>query len=304
MIGTIADVSSSCAITSAAVNEYTTTPENSANVRHTIGASRNRFSRGVNAVEPNCTTRNSSENTIPMNVVVAAPTAISSSIARLVGISNPTPMRGAPNASAIAIATASSCTIPARSRRRRRSTRNVGDCLTESVCGALIGPAVARASGARPLLARHRDPQPLLRADQVVDVGRGGVDVDLDPLDPAGERAVPRAVIVADWRGAVAADIRRLVHREQKGLRSLEPTLPDLAPVEVQRHHPALPQPATVVAELHPHLMLARPDRLPARHLHTLQAEQVVAVHRPAVLEVQAPAAERAALRDDHPFSA
>ena len=45
----------------AAVNENTITAVKYENPCHTIAESRNRLSRGVNVVEPNCTTRNRRE---------------------------------------------------------------------------------------------------------------------------------------------------------------------------------------------------------------------------------------------------
>jgi hypothetical protein len=50
--------------------------------------------------------------------------------------------------------------------------------------------------------------------------------------------------------------------------------------------------------------MLARRDGLVARDIEALDAEQVVAVLRLPVLGVQAPAADAAALSDDHPLGA
>ena len=43
----------------------------------------------MNVVDPNCTTRNSSEKTTPMKVTVAAPTATSIETASLTGMSYP-----------------------------------------------------------------------------------------------------------------------------------------------------------------------------------------------------------------------
>ncbi len=53
------------------------------------------------------------------------------------------------------------------------------------------------------LLPRHRDPEALLRRDQVVGILRILAEVDLDPLHPARELGLCRAVVVADRRCAV-----------------------------------------------------------------------------------------------------
>src|SRR5215213_5018680 len=173
----------------------------SANARQTIGASRKRFNRGVNVVDPNCTTRNSSEKTMPMKVTVPAPTATSISIARLVETSNPTPTRGATKASATAIATASNCTIPARSVRLRRSTaassRRGRSGWNTGGCSALAGGVFMASAAPQRSLSLHRVPQPFLGVDEVVLVGGGRVDVDLHPFDGAGEVAALGAVVVA-----------------------------------------------------------------------------------------------------------
>jgi hypothetical protein len=93
-------VCGSVPIANGAVNANTITAVKNEKACHTIGSSRNRFSRGVNVVEPNCTTRNSFEYTMPMNGTKPAPTATSSSVALLVstvepigifGISTPSP---------------------------------------------------------------------------------------------------------------------------------------------------------------------------------------------------------------------
>jgi len=67
-----------------------------------IGASRKRLSRGVNVVEPNCTTRNSNEYTTAMRVIVPAPIATSNSAARELGTVKPMGMLGTTNASTTA----------------------------------------------------------------------------------------------------------------------------------------------------------------------------------------------------------
>ena len=77
----------------------------------------------------------------------------------------------------------------------------------------------------------------------------------------------------------------------------------DLVPVEEQGDGAALAEASTVVGELHPDLVLARRDRRVTVDLEQLQAEQVVAIGRLALLGVERPAAERAALRDVTPVA-
>src|SRR4029078_12494533 len=74
--------------------------------------------------------------------------------------------------------------------------------------------------------------------------------------------------------------------------------LPDGRAVEVEGDRAALREPAAVVRELHPDLVLSGGDRGLAIDLELLETEQVVAVGRAAILRVDGPAAERSALRD------
>src|SRR4029079_2780173 len=60
-----------------------------------------------------------------------------------------------------------------------------------------------------------------------------------------------------------------------------------------------LPEPRTVVVELHPHLVRALRDLAVAVDVEPLDAEEVVAIPGPALLHVQAPAADAADLGDD-----
>ena len=74
--------------------------------------------------------------------------------------------------------------------------------------------------------------------------------------------------------------------------------------VDEERDVAALAEAATVVGELHPHLVLPAGIVPVAIDLEPLQAEEVVAVRRLAVRDVEREAAERAALGDDHAFGA
>src|SRR5687768_4564059 len=144
------------------------------------------------------------------------------------------------------------------------------------------------------LLPGHRDPETLLRANQVVCIVGALVDVDLDPLDTSGELAGPRTVVVAHPRGAGAAHVARLMGREQHGYGRLDAPLADPLPIQVEDDVAPLAEAAAVVGELHADLVLARRDGPVAVNLESLQPELVVAVGRPAFMHVHAPAAERA----------
>ncbi len=80
--------------------------------------------------------------------------------------------------------------------------------------------------------------------------------------------------------------------------------LPDRLAVVVERDVAALGEAAAVVFELHPDLVLAGRDRLVGFGEVVLDAEEVVAVLELAVLDVERPATDRAALRDDHALGA
>src|SRR6478609_7593463 len=150
------------------------------------------------------------------------------------------------------------------------------------------------------LLTRHRDPVALLRRDQVVGVLGVLAEVDLDPLDLPAERELVHREVVADRGAAVRAEVGGLVAREEHGYGRIDPALAHLAAVEVERGRAALPEAAAVVGELDPDLVLAGRDRVLAVDLEALQAEEVVTERRPALLRVDAPAAEGPALGDDH----
>src|SRR5215212_6480176 len=205
-------------------------------------------------------------------------------------------------------------TVMARARARATSPRSAVShqyCAIAGSCVPAPNGACAGGSGGsgcidihRRLLAGHGDPQPLLRRDEMVQVFGVVAQVDLDPAHPAGEGAVFGAIVVADRGTAVAADVGGLIRREQHRLGPRNAALADLLTINEQGDGAALGQPAAVVGELHPQLMLARRDRPVADDLEPLQPEQVVAIGRPATGGVQAPATEGAALGDDHPGGA
>src|SRR6266516_3757773 len=109
----------------AAVTENTKTPTARPNVRHTIGSSRNRFSRGDRLEKAHCTTRNSSEKMMLTSPRTPKPTPISVSVTRLLATVGATVIRGSSSPSPRPATVNNSCTRPARSRRGRsnRPTR-------------------------------------------------------------------------------------------------------------------------------------------------------------------------------------
>jgi len=73
--GRMTDTFGSFPMASAAVTENTKMPMASPNVRHTIGSSRNRFSRGDRLPNAHCTTRKSSEKMMLTSPRMPKPTA-------------------------------------------------------------------------------------------------------------------------------------------------------------------------------------------------------------------------------------
>ena len=121
--GTITDTFSWSPTTRAVVTENTNTPMAKAKVRHTIGSSRNRFSRGDRLVKAHCTTRNSSEKMTVTSPRMPKPTATSVSVTRVLATVESRVIRGSSRPSPSPASAHSSCTRPARSRRCGRPNR-------------------------------------------------------------------------------------------------------------------------------------------------------------------------------------
>jgi hypothetical protein len=77
----------------------------------------------------------------------------------------------------------------------------------------------------------------------VVGVLGRGIDVDLHLVDLAPERVVSRGVVCRDGLAHIAADLQRLVHREEEGVGAIDASFGDFLPVDVQRDRGALPRP-------------------------------------------------------------
>src|SRR5437763_9237171 len=84
------------------------------------------------------------------------------------------------------------------------------------------------------LLSRHRDAQALLGRDQVVGVFCVLADIDLRPVDRAGEDAALAVVVIADRGRGVSSDVGGLVRREDQWHGCLDATLTGLVAVEVE----------------------------------------------------------------------
>src|SRR3954471_16177657 len=177
------------------------------------------------------------------------------------------------------------------------------DSLLVSQCDG-ASPEIEPALTLRSLLAGHCDAESFLRTDEVVGVFCVLAEVDLHPVDSAGEDAGLAVVVVADRGGGVSSDVGGLVRGEDQRHGCLDAAFTGLVAVEVERDGAALCGAAAVVGELHPHLVRSGRDRGVGLDLEALQAEQVVAVGWTPILRVQAPAGEGAALGDDHAFGA
>ena len=139
--GTITDTFSWSPMTRAVVTENTNTPTAKAKVRHTIGSSRNRVSRGDRLVKAHCTTRNSSEKMMVTSPRTPKPTATSASVTRVLATVESRVIRGSSRPSPSPASAHSSWTRPARSRRRGRPNRPSG----RAASGRITAPGRGRA---------------------------------------------------------------------------------------------------------------------------------------------------------------
>src|SRR5205085_10926724 len=111
-------------------------------------------------------------------------------------------------------------------------------------------------------------------------------------------------VVVAVGGAGVIAEVAGLspgvADRDGRG----DGVLADLVAVDVEGGGPALARAAAVVGELPAPLALAGGDDGLCLDVVARETGKVVAVLRLAVVEVEAPAGERAALGDQHPVTA
>src|SRR4029453_7726262 len=150
------------------------------------------------------------------------------------------------------------------------------------------------------LFPGHSDAEAFVGVDEVVVIIFA--EIDLHPVDLAGEPAAVHGVVGGNGGAGFVADIRCLVGGEDHRLGGSDAAGPDSCAVVVQGNVAALGQPAAVVGELHPHLVCAVRDRLVGLGGELLDAKHVVDELGLAVLRIEAPATEATALGDDHPF--
>ena len=124
------------------------------------------------------------------------------------------------------------------------------------------------------LLAGHGDAKPFLGVDEVVVVVVA--EVDLYPVDPAGEPAGRWGVVGGDGGAGLVADVGGLVGGEDHRLGDLHAAGADVVSVVVQGDVASLGQSAAVVGELHPHLVGAFGDRRLGLGGELVDAEDVV----------------------------
>src|SRR3954447_6156972 len=102
-----------------------------------------------------------------------------------------------------------SCPPERRSADAKGAAQRFSQMSTPAVLFGSMAAARCSVSPAwaAPLLARHRDAQSLLARDQVVRIFCVLAEIDLLPVDGAGEDAALTVVVVADWGRSVASDV-------------------------------------------------------------------------------------------------
>ena len=122
-------------------------------------------------------------------------------------------------------------------------------------------------------------------------------DLELDPVELAGERAGVHVVVGGDGGPGLSAD----VGREDERLGGTDAAFADLLAVVAEGDSVALGVAAAVVGELDADLVGAGRDGLDGLGGEGLDPEQVVGELGPAVPGVKAPATDGATLGDDRP---
>src|SRR6186713_2379979 len=144
--------------------------------------------------------------------------------------------------------------------------------------GGSVSVRISTSTASDSLLAGHCDPESLLGCDEVVGVLCVLPEVDLHPVDRAGEDAALAVVVIADRGSGVPSDVGGLVCGEDQRHGCVDAAFTGLVTVEVEADGAALGGPAAVVRELHAHLLRSGWDGGAALDLEALQTEQVVAV--------------------------
>jgi hypothetical protein len=148
-------------------------------------------------------------------------------------------------------------------------------------------------------LAGHEHVDVVLRVDHVAVVVLA--DLELDPVELAGERAGVHVVVGGDGGPGLSADVEAFVGREDERLGGTHAAFADLLAVVVEGDSAALGVAAAVVGELDADLVGAGRDGLDGLGGEGLDPEQVVGELGPAVPGVEAPATDGATLGDDRP---
>src|SRR3954454_14399710 len=161
-------------------------------------------------------------------------------------------------------------------------------------------PSSLIAEGA--LLDREDRVHTFLRRDVVIVIRAFGGDLDLDPLH--FPREAVRAVVGRHGGALVAPDLERLVARERQWLRTPDRARTSRLVIDEQPDSATLGWATAVIVELHAEDVAARCDLGSALDVEEVDAVEVVAIPRPSVLDVQRPAADAAALGDDHALAA
>src|SRR5215212_3684626 len=99
-------------------------------------------------------------------------------------------------------------------------------------------------------------------------------DVDDHPVDRTRELVAMGAVFRRRGRPGVRPDVAGFVSREGHWLGLLHAPTANGLPVIVESDGAALAEAVAVVAELHPHLVIARGDRFIGGHKVVLDAEE------------------------------
>src|SRR5262245_51110654 len=120
--------------------------------------------------------------------------------------------------------------------------------------------------------------------------------LDGDLADLARERVFAFLVVIGHRGLAILADIRAFIGREKERLRPVDLSFGDLLAVDEDRARAALAQAAALVRELVADRDLALGQGTGSGDLVRLEAEEVISVHRLAILDVQAPTAEATGL--------
>src|SRR6185436_14267573 len=105
------------------------------------------------------------------------------------------------------------------------------------------------------LLPCHRQLESFLRTNQVIDIRRRGVDVDLHPLHLTVEHVVARPIVGGNRLSVVATDLGCLVHGEEISVGALDTAFANLFAVDEESDVGTLADASTCIGEFHPHLV-------------------------------------------------